>query len=223
MVDVLRADYVRMARLNGQPERRVVRGTRCATHSARRSRPSPRRCSTCSAGSSSPRASSTTRGSATSWSKRYRCGRPGDRRDRDDPRRDLHRHQHRRRPGGDPRGAEAEDKRCERAPAHASPDADDSGKIGIGVLVIRPRRSRSSGRSSPRTGSRTPIGAPGTPPSGRAPLGTDYLGRDVLSRVLHGGLSVIWIGARSDPARLRGRDDHRADRRLPAARWSTRS
>jgi peptide/nickel transport system permease protein len=39
-----------------------------------------------------------------------------------------------------------------------------------------------------------PIGAPGTPPYGRAPLGTDYLGRDVLSRVLHGGPSVILIG-----------------------------
>jgi ABC-type dipeptide/oligopeptide/nickel transport system permease subunit len=40
----------------------------------------------------------------------------------------------------------------------------------------------------------TPIGAPGTPPYAGAPLGTDYLGRDVLSRVLNGGLSVIWIG-----------------------------
>jgi peptide/nickel transport system permease protein len=39
-----------------------------------------------------------------------------------------------------------------------------------------------------------PIGAPGTPPYGGAPLGTDYLGRDVLSRVLHGGPSVILIG-----------------------------
>lgn len=40
----------------------------------------------------------------------------------------------------------------------------------------------------------TPIGAPGAPPYAAAPLGTDYLGRDVLSRVLDGGLSVIWIG-----------------------------
>jgi len=40
----------------------------------------------------------------------------------------------------------------------------------------------------------TPIGPPGAPPYGGAPLGTDYLGRDVLSRVLDGGLSVIWIG-----------------------------
>jgi ABC-type dipeptide/oligopeptide/nickel transport system permease subunit len=40
----------------------------------------------------------------------------------------------------------------------------------------------------------TPIGAPGQTPSGGAPLGTDYLGRDVLSRLLSGGRSVIWIG-----------------------------
>jgi peptide/nickel transport system permease protein len=39
-----------------------------------------------------------------------------------------------------------------------------------------------------------PIGPPGQGPSAAAPLGTDFLGRDVLSRLLHGGLSVIWIG-----------------------------
>jgi ABC-type dipeptide/oligopeptide/nickel transport system permease subunit len=40
----------------------------------------------------------------------------------------------------------------------------------------------------------TPIGGPGQTPSASAPLGTDYLGRDVLSRLLNGGRSVIWIG-----------------------------
>ena len=38
-----------------------------------------------------------------------------------------------------------------------------------------------------------PIGVPLTGPSGAAPLGTDFLGRDVLSRVLWGGRSVIWL------------------------------
>jgi peptide/nickel transport system permease protein len=38
------------------------------------------------------------------------------------------------------------------------------------------------------------IGSPGAPPYSGAPLGTDYLGRDVLSRLLDGGWSVIWIG-----------------------------
>jgi peptide/nickel transport system permease protein len=38
-----------------------------------------------------------------------------------------------------------------------------------------------------------PIGAPGDAPRSGAPLGTDYLGRDVLSRSLHGGISVLWV------------------------------
>jgi ABC-type dipeptide/oligopeptide/nickel transport system permease subunit len=38
-----------------------------------------------------------------------------------------------------------------------------------------------------------PVGVPGTGPSADAPLGTDFLGRDVLSRVLHGGLTVLYL------------------------------
>jgi ABC-type dipeptide/oligopeptide/nickel transport system permease subunit len=38
-----------------------------------------------------------------------------------------------------------------------------------------------------------PIAAPSQGPSLAAPLGTDALGRDVLSRVLHGGFSVLWV------------------------------
>ena len=40
-----------------------------------------------------------------------------------------------------------------------------------------------------------PIGAPFGGPSGGAPLGTDFLGRDVLSRLLFGGRSVIGLAA----------------------------
>jgi len=39
------------------------------------------------------------------------------------------------------------------------------------------------------------VGPPGRGPSSSAPLGTDYLGRDVLSRVLHGGRSVVLLGS----------------------------
>ena len=38
-----------------------------------------------------------------------------------------------------------------------------------------------------------PIGFPGAGPSPSAPLGTDFLGRDVLSRVLHGGISIVTV------------------------------
>jgi peptide/nickel transport system permease protein len=37
------------------------------------------------------------------------------------------------------------------------------------------------------------VGPPFTGPSADAPLGTDYLGEDVLSRVLWGGRSVVWM------------------------------
>ena len=37
------------------------------------------------------------------------------------------------------------------------------------------------------------VGLPSQSPSGAFPLGTDYLGHDVLSRVLWGGRSVVWM------------------------------
>lgn len=37
------------------------------------------------------------------------------------------------------------------------------------------------------------VGIPLQPPSGDFPLGTDYLGHDVLSRILWGGRSVVWM------------------------------
>jgi peptide/nickel transport system permease protein len=40
-----------------------------------------------------------------------------------------------------------------------------------------------------------PVGLPNAGPSSGAPLGTDVLGRDVLSRLMHGGRSVILLAA----------------------------
>jgi peptide/nickel transport system permease protein len=42
-------------------------------------------------------------------------------------------------------------------------------------------------------GPSTPVGAPNSNPSGKAVLGTDYLGQDVLSRLLYGGRSILVI------------------------------
>jgi peptide/nickel transport system permease protein len=39
------------------------------------------------------------------------------------------------------------------------------------------------------------IGVPNSGPSGTAVFGADALGRDVLSRFLHGGLTVLWLSA----------------------------
>jgi peptide/nickel transport system permease protein len=67
-----------------------------------------------------------------------------------------------------------------------------SGKVGLSMLVFVLGVAILGPLFAPH-GLAVPIGAPGTPPSPSAPLGTDYLGRDVLSRVLDGGISVIWI------------------------------
>lgn len=40
-------------------------------------------------------------------------------------------------------------------------------------------------------GPTTPVGVPNSLPGGKAALGTDYLGQDVLSRVLYGGRSIL--------------------------------
>ncbi len=40
-------------------------------------------------------------------------------------------------------------------------------------------------------GPSTPVGVPNSNPGGKAVLGTDYLGQDVLSRVLYGGRSIL--------------------------------
>ena len=68
-----------------------------------------------------------------------------------------------------------------------------AGKIGLGMLAFVLVVAFLGPLVAPHDIA-TPIGSPGTTPYGGAPLGTDYLGTDVLSRVLHGGLSVIWIG-----------------------------
>jgi peptide/nickel transport system permease protein len=39
------------------------------------------------------------------------------------------------------------------------------------------------------------VAIPNSPPSGDAIFGADALGRDVLSRFLHGGLTVLWLSA----------------------------
>ena len=89
-------------------------------------------------------------------------------------------------------------------PGATDPALSPSASAGRVSRALAPGRSVSrwwhswcwwpcSGRCSPRTRPTSPIGPPGAGPQSAALLGTDYLGRDVLSRVLHGGLSLIAV------------------------------
>jgi peptide/nickel transport system permease protein len=69
-----------------------------------------------------------------------------------------------------------------------------SGAVGFGILVLVLLLAVVGPYAAPHS-STAPIGAPFSGPSGNALLGTDFLGRDVLSRVLDGGRSVIALAA----------------------------
>jgi peptide/nickel transport system permease protein len=66
------------------------------------------------------------------------------------------------------------------------------GQIGLGLLVVVVAVSLIGPLLAPH-GPADIVGAPGSPPGGGALLGLDYLGEDVLSRVLSGGSSLLWI------------------------------
>jgi ABC-type dipeptide/oligopeptide/nickel transport system permease subunit len=65
-----------------------------------------------------------------------------------------------------------------------------SSKVGLGLLVVVVLLAIVGPLVAPFAPDKTE-GAPGQPPGGKFLLGTDILGRDVLTRVLHGGLSVL--------------------------------
>jgi peptide/nickel transport system permease protein len=69
-----------------------------------------------------------------------------------------------------------------------------SGAIGLGLLLLVLLVAAVGPYVAPHSAT-APIGAPLSGPSGGALLGTDFLGRDVLSRLLDGGRSVIGLAA----------------------------
>jgi peptide/nickel transport system permease protein len=77
-----------------------------------------------------------------------------------------------------------------RLPRFAQPTG---GKVGLALLVLVLAVALIGPLLAPHDPDK-PIGLPGELPHAGALLGTDGLGRDVLSRVLHGGLSVIGLG-----------------------------
>ncbi len=65
-------------------------------------------------------------------------------------------------------------------------------QIGLGLTVLVCLVAFVGPAVAPH-GSTEFVAAPFSGPSDAAPLGTDFLGRDVLSRVLRGGISVVWM------------------------------
>ncbi len=68
------------------------------------------------------------------------------------------------------------------------------GKLGVGLLLFMVLVATCGGLVAPHSIAE-PVGPPGVGPTAGLPLGTDYLGRDVLSRVLQGGMNVLVISS----------------------------
>ena len=71
-----------------------------------------------------------------------------------------------------------------------------TGAIGFAIVVLIVGVALLGPVLSPHSATAT-VGAPLQGPSGAFPFGTDELGRDVLSRVLHGGLSLLALALAS--------------------------
>jgi peptide/nickel transport system permease protein len=69
-----------------------------------------------------------------------------------------------------------------------------SGAIGVAILLFVVAVALLGPLVAPHSPTQ-PVGVPLSGPSGAAPLGTDGLGRDVLTRVLYGGRSVLGLAA----------------------------
>jgi peptide/nickel transport system permease protein len=65
-------------------------------------------------------------------------------------------------------------------------------RIGVGLLLVILLLALIGPFVAPHSPDAV-VGLPAAGPSGSFPLGTDYLGHDVLSRVLWGGRSVLWM------------------------------
>jgi peptide/nickel transport system permease protein len=67
-----------------------------------------------------------------------------------------------------------------------------SGAIGVAILLFVLAVAFIGPALAPHSPTQ-PVGPPLSGPSSSSPLGTDYIGRDVLSRLLNGGRSVIGL------------------------------
>jgi peptide/nickel transport system permease protein len=215
MIEVLESEYVTMARLKGLSERTVIwrdpgRGAPARVDGGRRR---GRRVRVLVSGHR-PRAGRGRR-------EPRHAGRPDG---RDARRGGLRADEPRRGPRDDPRYSEAEDRGAMSNPAiDSSVDVGLEAAVervtGAAALQRRPwlgilRNALRLGRTQigvaivalllaialfgPLVAPHSPtefVAVPNTGPSSDALFGADALGRDVLSRFLHGGLSVLWMAA----------------------------
>ena len=79
-----------------------------------------------------------------------------------------------------------------RVPLLRSVTADWGGRIGLLMLAVVVLLALFGPIFAPHT-TTAPVGIPGEGPTGSAPFGLDFLGRDVLSRVLGGGRSTLLL------------------------------
>ncbi len=80
-----------------------------------------------------------------------------------------------------------------RRPALPALARTPSGAVGLALLALVVATALLGPLVAPHDMTAI-VAGPASPPSGTALLGTDGLGRDVLSRLLHGGRSVIGLG-----------------------------
>jgi ABC-type dipeptide/oligopeptide/nickel transport system permease subunit len=83
--------------------------------------------------------------------------------------------------------------RRRRLKRSAAARADWGGRIGVSLLILIVAVALLGPAFAPHDPTAT-IGIPAQGPSSSYPLGLDFLGRDVLSRLLHGGRSTLLLG-----------------------------
>ena len=69
-------------------------------------------------------------------------------------------------------------------------------RIGLGIVAVLVLVALAGPLVAPHSPTEF-VAAPNSAPSGDATFGADALGRDVLSRFLHGGATVLWLAAAS--------------------------
>src|SRR5438093_13300399 len=69
--------------------------------------------------------------------------------------------------------------------------------VGVGIIIVLVLTAMLAGVLAPYDPTATGSGEPMLLPNWQHPLGTDMLGRDMLSRVIHGSRVALYVGVLS--------------------------